>query len=235
MTATPIPRTLALTDLRRARRLDDRDLPPGRKPVRRPVQARVAPRRGLRSSCASSSRPGRQAYIIYPLVEESREDRPASRHRDGRPSARRGVSRRTASALLHGRMKPDAKERVMHAFAAGAAAHPGRRRRSSRSASTCRTPRSWWSSTPSASGCRSCTSCAAASAAATWESHCVLLYQPPLDRRRAGAAEGDGRDERRLRDRRARPRAARPRRFLRHAAVGPADAAHRRPGARPRR
>ena len=65
-------------------------------------------------------------------------------------------------------------------------------------------------------------------------STCVLLYQYPDQRRGPGAARRARRDDRRLRHRRARPRAARPGRFLRHAAVGAADAARRRSAARSR-
>ena len=66
------------------------------------------------------------------------------------------------------------------------------------------------------------------------QSHCVLLYQPPLsdearERLKAMAESADG-----FVARRARSRAARAGRLLRHAAVGHADAAHRRSRARPR-
>ncbi len=71
MTATPIPRTLSLTlygDLEVS--LID-ELPPGRKPVettdRRPGRARRRPTR----RSGGSSKDGRQAYVICPLVEES--------------------------------------------------------------------------------------------------------------------------------------------------------------------
>ena len=67
--------------------------------------------------------------------------------------------------------------------------------------------------------------------------HAVVLRPAvpvPAHRRGARAAEGADRDDRRLRDRRARSRAARPRRLLRHAPVGHADAARRRPAARSR-
>jgi ATP-dependent DNA helicase RecG len=61
---------------------------------------------------------GRQAYIIYPLVEGSEKiDLKSATEMADHLQAEVFPSYRVA--LLHGRMKPDAKERVMHAFAAG--------------------------------------------------------------------------------------------------------------------
>ena len=61
---------------------------------------------------------------------------------------------------------------------------------------------------------------------------CVLLYSAPLSDTAQGAAEGDARDRRRLRDRAPRPRHPRPRRVPRRAPVGRAAAALRRPARR---
>jgi ATP-dependent DNA helicase RecG len=93
------------------------ELPPGRTPIETEVcregqGARMYER--IRSEVAA----GRQAYVVYPLVEESEKvDLKAATEmadhlaHDVFPSYR--------VALLHGRMKPDAKERVMAAFARG--------------------------------------------------------------------------------------------------------------------
>ena len=71
MTATPIPRTLALTLYGDLDVSVIRDLPPGRLPIKTIAKPESRRDEDLRSSCASSSTPGRQAYVIYPLVEES--------------------------------------------------------------------------------------------------------------------------------------------------------------------
>jgi ATP-dependent DNA helicase RecG len=117
MTATPIPRTLAMTvfgDL--AISVID-EMPPGR----HPVETRVIPENGRQRAydlIASEAAQGRQAYIIYPLVEESEKSElkaatQMAEHlaRDVFPSLRVG--------LLHGRMKPEEKEAVMACFKRG--------------------------------------------------------------------------------------------------------------------
>jgi len=117
MTATPIPRTLALTlyaDLELSF-LDE--LPPGRTPIRtmlfqdnRRPQVYDLVRREVDQ--------GRQAYVVYPLVEES--DDPALR--DATTMARelsRSVFANYRAGLIHGRMKADEKDAVMRRFKEG--------------------------------------------------------------------------------------------------------------------
>ncbi len=117
MTATPIPRTLALTECGDMEGSGIRGLPPGRKPVRTLVKA-DSRRDEVYAMIRDEVRHGRQVYVIYPLVEESEKiDLKAA------TAMAEELTRVFADftvALLHGRMKGDEKERVMRAFASGA-------------------------------------------------------------------------------------------------------------------
>ncbi len=117
MTATPIPRTLALTDYSELDVSKITDLPPGRKPVRtwvKPESRRDEIYQAIREQLDA----GRQAYVIYPLVEESEKIdlKSATEMAD---HLQTDIFPGYRVALLHGRMKQDAKDRVMHAFASG--------------------------------------------------------------------------------------------------------------------
>jgi ATP-dependent DNA helicase RecG len=116
MTATPIPRTLGMTlygDLD-VSVLDE--LPPGRQPIQ---TKRKSPEEMPRfwEFLRQKLRAGRQAYIVYPLVEESEKVDAKSvkaefeRLKTILPEARLG--------LLHGQLDGAEKERVMTAFRAG--------------------------------------------------------------------------------------------------------------------
>jgi len=117
MTATPIPRTLALTVYGDLDVSMIRELPAGRLPVRtlaKPESRREEVYEFVRGQLDA----GRQVYVIYPLVEESEkiDVKAATQMADHLaqeifPSYKVG--------LLHGRLKADAKERVMRAFVAG--------------------------------------------------------------------------------------------------------------------
>jgi ATP-dependent DNA helicase RecG len=118
MTATPIPRTLALTlygDLE-VSVIDQ--LPPGRKPV--VTKARTGSARGqiyrfLREQVGA----GRQVYVVYPLVEESEAiDLRAATEMAER--LQHEVFADLRVGLLHGRMSFTEKDRVMRDFKAGA-------------------------------------------------------------------------------------------------------------------
>jgi ATP-dependent DNA helicase RecG len=117
MTATPIPRTLALTDYSELDVSKITDLPPGRTPVRTWVKPESR-RDEIYQLVREQLDAGRQAYVIYPLVEESEKIdlRSATAMADHLQAE---VFPAYRVALLHGRMKQDAKDRVMHAFAAG--------------------------------------------------------------------------------------------------------------------
>ena len=117
MTATPIPRTLALTDYSELDVSKIPDLPPGRRPVRTLVKPESR-RDEIYDLIRSELDAGRQAYIIYPLVEGSEKvDLKSATEMADHLQAEIFPAYRVA--LLHGRMKQDAKDHVMHAFAAG--------------------------------------------------------------------------------------------------------------------
>jgi ATP-dependent DNA helicase RecG len=117
MTATPIPRTLALTTYGDLDVSVMREMPPGRKPIKtiaKPESRRDEIYEFMRKELDL----GRQAYVIYPLVEESAKVdlRAATVMAD---HLQQDVFPAYRVALLHGRMKPDDKDRVMQAFARG--------------------------------------------------------------------------------------------------------------------
>ena len=118
MTATPIPRTLALTlhgDLD-VSVLDE--LPPGRTPV--VTRARTDAQRGkVYDFIRDQVRNGRQAYIVYPLVEES-ETLDLKAATDMARSLARDVFPDATVGLLHGRLKFDEKDEIMRRFKEGA-------------------------------------------------------------------------------------------------------------------
>ncbi len=117
MTATPIPRTLAMTlygDME-VSVLDE--LPPGRGPIVTTVY-RERERGEVYRAVQEEIEKGRQAYIVYPLVEESeRMDL-----RDATQGAQRlqgEIFPHYTVGLIHGRMKGEEKERIMLAFHEG--------------------------------------------------------------------------------------------------------------------
>jgi ATP-dependent DNA helicase RecG len=117
MTATPIPRTLALTECGDMDVSVIRGLPPGRTPVRTLVKP-DARRDEVYALVREALAAGRQAYVICPLVEESEKvDLKAATEMAEHLAAHVFPDRRVA--LLHGRLKSDAKDAVMRAFAAG--------------------------------------------------------------------------------------------------------------------
>jgi ATP-dependent DNA helicase RecG len=117
MTATPIPRTLALTSYGDLDVSSIRELPPGRVPVTtlaKPDSRHPEIYEFVRQQLDL----GRQAYVVYPIIEESEKvDLKAATEMADHLAAEVFPAYRVA--LLHGRMKPDGKDRVMRAFAAG--------------------------------------------------------------------------------------------------------------------
>jgi ATP-dependent DNA helicase RecG len=117
MTATPIPRTLALTVYGDLDVSVIRTLPPGRRPIKTTVRPE-ARRPEVHEVVRRQVEADRQAYIVYPLVEESAKVdlRAATEMAD---HLAHDVFPAFKVALMHGRMKPDARERVMSAFMRG--------------------------------------------------------------------------------------------------------------------
>ena len=118
MTATPIPRTLALTVY------GDLDVSMIRRAAGRTAAdqddggAGVAPRRHLSVHPPAARFGDGQAYVIYPLVEESAKiDLKAATEMADHLATE--IFPAYKVGLLHGRMKADAKDRVMKAFLAG--------------------------------------------------------------------------------------------------------------------
>jgi ATP-dependent DNA helicase RecG len=116
MTATPIPRTLAMTAYADLDVSVIDELPPGRTPVRTTVfpQSR---RSEIVERVHAQIRNGRQAYWVCPMIEESEElryqaaEETAAALAEALPDVRVG--------LVHGRMPPREKERGMYAFKEG--------------------------------------------------------------------------------------------------------------------
>ena len=116
MTATPIPRTLAMTlygDLD-VSVIDE--LPPGRKPIQtlhKYDTQTTSLYQGIRQQIDS----GRQVYIVYPLIEES-EKSDLQNLEDGF-EAMREIFPQYRLSKVHGRMKPKDKDAEMQRFASG--------------------------------------------------------------------------------------------------------------------
>jgi ATP-dependent DNA helicase RecG len=116
MTATPIPRTMALAfygDLDQSK-IDE--LPPGRAPVETRVFGDTQRRKAYEAARRELAE-GRQAYVVYPLVEES-EKIDLADATSGAAELRAILAPHPVD-LLHGQMKADEKEAVMARFRSG--------------------------------------------------------------------------------------------------------------------
>src|SRR6476469_2768644 len=117
LTATPIPRTLAMTVYGDLDVSVIRTLPPGRKPVRTFLFG-DAQRRRAYQILRDELRSGRQAYVVYPLVEESEKtDLQAAMQGAAQVQADELAGFRVG--LVHGRMKSEEKEHVMASYKRG--------------------------------------------------------------------------------------------------------------------
>ncbi len=118
MTATPIPRTLAMTlygDLE-VSVIDE--LPPGRKPIKT-IHMYSAKRHNLYESVRKQLQQGRQVYVVYPLIEES-ENLDFKNLTEGFENTKE-IFPEYEVCMVHGKMKPAEKEAEMQRFISGEA------------------------------------------------------------------------------------------------------------------
>ena len=116
MTATPIPRTLAMATYADLDTSIIDELPPGRGQVRTvamPESRRAEVISRIRQACAS----GRQAYWVCPLIEES--DQLQAQAAEDTAQLLAEALPELSIGLIHGRLRPTDKERLMRAFKAG--------------------------------------------------------------------------------------------------------------------
>ncbi len=116
MTATPIPRTLALTLYGDLQLSVLNEMPPGRKPV---ITKKISERnrQNMEKFLERHISLGRQAYVVCPLVEETEKSDLVSATKTA--EALKGRFPQSSVALLHGRMKSQEKEEIMQRFRQG--------------------------------------------------------------------------------------------------------------------
>jgi len=113
MTATPIPRTLALTLYGDLEISVIDEMPPGRTPIetRWADESKLA---GVWQFVGREIAAGRQAYVVYPVIEESKQELKAATAEYERLA--KTVFSQLRVGLLHGRLKNEEKEAVMEKF-----------------------------------------------------------------------------------------------------------------------
>jgi ATP-dependent DNA helicase RecG len=120
MTATPIPRTLALAGYGDLDFTLLRELPAGRRPIRTFMCASAGERARAYERIREELRAGRQAFVVCPLIEESEvlQARAATAEFE---RLRAGELRDFRVVLVHGQLRPKAKQEAMTEFASGQA------------------------------------------------------------------------------------------------------------------
>jgi ATP-dependent DNA helicase RecG len=120
MTATPIPRTLALSHYGDLDFTVLRELPRGRQPITTRVCSSESERSAAYATIRAELAAGRQAFVVCPLVEESDalQARAATAEYE---RLRTGELKDFTVVLLHGQMRPAEKAAAMESFASGAA------------------------------------------------------------------------------------------------------------------
>jgi ATP-dependent DNA helicase RecG len=116
MTATPIPRSLALTLYGDLDLSVIDEMPPGRTPIetRWTAEAQLP---GVWEFLRREIARGRQAYVLYPVIEESKQELKAATAEYERLA--KNVFPKLRAGLLHGRLKNEEKEAVMEQFRRG--------------------------------------------------------------------------------------------------------------------
>jgi ATP-dependent DNA helicase RecG len=120
MTATPIPRTLALSRHGDLDQTTLRELPRGRQPIATHLCSSEAERERAYVRIRDELAQGRQAFVVCPLVEES-ETLQARAAVAEFERLRTGPFHEHRLVLMHGQMRPAEKQEAMAAFACGAA------------------------------------------------------------------------------------------------------------------
>ncbi|MBS1559481.1 MAG: ATP-dependent DNA helicase RecG [Bacteroidetes bacterium] len=116
MTATPIPRTLAMTLYGDLETSVIDELPKGRKPIKT-IHQFDSQRLKVNGFIQSQIEAGRQVYVVYPLIEESKK-LDLKHLMDGYESMARAFPQMPIS-IVHGQMKPEAKDFEMARFVKG--------------------------------------------------------------------------------------------------------------------
>lgn len=118
MTATPIPRTLAMTIYGDLDVSVIDELPPGRKPIQTEHYFHQK-RNSLNRFVRAEIEKGRQVYVVYPLIEES-ESIDFKNLTEGYGYMQSAFPEFT-TCMVHGKMSPAEKDEAMHRFSAGEA------------------------------------------------------------------------------------------------------------------
>ncbi|MBP3497075.1 MAG: ATP-dependent DNA helicase RecG [Alistipes sp.] len=120
MTATPIPRTLAMTLYGDLDVSTINELPPGRKPIKT-VHYYESARLRLFGFMREQIAQGRQIYIVYPLIKESEKADYANLEQGFEAIVRDFPLPKYRVSACHGKMKPEDKEESMRQFKCGEA------------------------------------------------------------------------------------------------------------------
>ncbi len=117
MTATPIPRSLCLTEFADLQMVTLKEKPAGRKPVKT-LMFTESRRNGVYKSIRKYVSQGQQCFIVYPMIDESEKiDLRAAT--DAFKELSGIIFPEFHLELLHGRLKPSEKERIMREFKEG--------------------------------------------------------------------------------------------------------------------